>query len=183
MIKFVIGFLSAIILVALALFCYVHFGFVDPRADIRPGSLEENLAMPALDASVGRRASTMKNPVQPSEENLLAGMRIYQSSCSGCHGDISHHHQAFGDSFYPRAPQFMEDAPDMPENQNHYIIEHGIRLSGMPAWNSTLKEREAWQVTSFLSNINKLPQPVIAAWKSAANPAEAQSRSDAKDKD
>jgi mono/diheme cytochrome c family protein len=183
MIRFIIGFLSAITLVVLALFCYVRFGFVDSRADIRPGSLEENLAMPALDASVGRRAPSMKNAVQPTEGNLLTGMKIYQSNCSSCHGDIAHHHLTFGDSFYPRAPQFMEDAPDMPENQNFYIIQHGIRLSGMPAWNSTLKEREVWQVTSFLSNINKLPQPVIAAWKSAANPAEAQPRSDTKDKD
>jgi len=171
MIRFVIGFVSAIALVALALFCYVRLGFVDPRADIQPSSLEENLAMPALDASVDRRAPSMKNPVPPTEENLLSGMRIYQSSCSGCHGDISHHHLAFGDSFYPRAPQFMEDAPDMPENQNYYLIKHGIRLSGMPAWDSVLKESEVWQVTSFLNNINKLPEPVLAAWKAAATQA------------
>lgn len=182
MIRFIFGFLSAIILIVVALFCYVRFGFVDPRADVGPGSLEENLAMPALDASVDRRAPSMKNPVQPTEENLLAGMRIYQSNCSGCHGDIVHHHLAFGDSFYPRAPQFMEDAPDMPENQNYYIIEHGIRLSGMPAWNSTMKESEVWQVTSFLSNINKLPQPVLAAWKTAATQAEPQAHPDVNSK-
>src|SRR5450631_3186578 len=168
MIRFLIGFLTAFVLLLLVVFCYVHFGFVDPRADVEPGSLETKLAMPALDASVDRRAPNMKNPVQPTEENLLAGMKIYQANCAGCHGDISHAHSAIGDSFYPRVPQFVEDAPDMPENQNFYIIEHGVRLSGMPGWKTSLKESEVWEVTTFLSNMDKLPPPVLAAWKTAA---------------
>lgn len=169
MIKFVSGFLTAVVLVVLALFCYVRFGFVDPRADAEPGSLEKNLAMPALDASVDRRSGNLKNPLQPTDETLLSGMKIYQEACSGCHGDISHPHLAFGDSFYPRAPQFVEDAPDMTDSQNFYIIEHGVRLSGMPGWKTTLNESEIWQVTTFLSKMDKLPPPVLAAWKAASS--------------
>jgi thiosulfate dehydrogenase len=168
MIRFLIGFLTAVVLVLLALFCYVRFGFVDPRADTEPGSLETKLAMPALDASVDRLAPDVKNPIQLTGENLLAGMKIYQANCAGCHGDISHPHSAFGDSFYPRAPQFAEDAPDMPENQNFYIIQHGVRLSGMPGWKTSLKESEMWQVTTFLSHMDKLPPQVSTAWKTAA---------------
>jgi len=71
-------------------------------------------------------------------------------------------------SWYPRALQFAEDAPDMPENQNFYIIQHGIRLSGMPGWKGTLSEQETWQVTTFLSHMDKLPAQVSEAWKTAA---------------
>jgi mono/diheme cytochrome c family protein len=168
MIRFLIGFLTAVVLILLMLFCYVRFGFVDPRADAEPGSLETKLAMPALDASVDRRAPDMKNPIQLTEENLLVGMKIYQADCAGCHGDISHPHSTFGDSFYPRVPQFVEDAPDMTEKQNFYIIKHGVRLSGMPGWKTSLKESEMWQVTTFLNHIDKLPPQVLAAWKTAA---------------
>lgn len=168
MLKFVIGFLTGIFLIAVLLFVYVRFGYVDPRADAEPGSLETKIAMPALDASVGRRAPSTQNPIQPTAENLLVGMKIYQANCSGCHGDVSHPHLAFGESFYPRAPQFLEDAPDMPENQNFYIIQHGVRLSGMPAWKTNLTDSQVWQVTTFLSNMNKLPPQVLAAWKAAA---------------
>ena len=168
MIRFLIGFLTGIVLVLLVVFCYVRFGFVDARADVDPGSLETKIAMPALDASVDRRAPSTKNPIQATEENLLGGMKVYQANCAGCHGDISHRHLAFGDSFYPRAPQFVEDTPDMPENQNFYIIQHGVRLSGMPGWKTSLKESEIWQVTTFLSNLEKLPPQVQSAWKTAA---------------
>jgi hypothetical protein len=70
MIRFLIGFLAALVLVLLALFCYVRFGFVDPRADAEPGALETKIAMPALDASVDRRAPSMTNPFQPTEKTF-----------------------------------------------------------------------------------------------------------------
>jgi len=50
MIRFLIGSLTALILVLLVLSCYVRFGFVDSRADAEPGSLETKFATPALDA-------------------------------------------------------------------------------------------------------------------------------------
>jgi mono/diheme cytochrome c family protein len=62
----------------------------------------------------------------------------------------------------------MEDTPDMPEEQNFYIIQHGIRLSGMPAWHSTMKDEEMWQVTTFLSHMDKLPPQVAEQWKAMA---------------
>jgi predicted outer membrane protein len=72
------------------------------------------------------------------------------------------------DALYPRAPQFVEDAPDMPENQNFYIIQHGICLSGMTAWKQALSVRESWQVVTFLSRMDKLQPQVSAALKTTA---------------
>ena len=56
----------------------------------------------------------------------------------------------------------------MPENQNFFIIQHGVRLSGMPAWNTILSEQQIWQVTTFLSHMDKLPAQVSDEWKTAA---------------
>lgn len=168
MVRFLTGFAAAVVVVLLAMFCYVRFGFVDPRADAEPGALEKAVAMPALDASVDRRAPDLHNPIDPTDDNLMAGMRIYQTHCAGCHGDVRQPHVPFGDALYPSAPQFVEDAPDMPENQNFYIIQHGVRLSGMPGWKQTLTEPQIWQITTFLSHMDKLPPQVSAAWKAAA---------------
>lgn len=178
MLKFLLGFAVAVVVVVTAGFCYVRFGFVDPRADLPVDWLESRIAMPALDSAVDRRAPETHNPIQPTDDNLIAGMKTYQSNCAGCHGDIQHSHAAFGDGFYPRAPQFVEDAPDMPENQNFYIIQHGIRLSGMPAWKGALSEQETWQVTTFLSHMDKLSPQVSAEWKTVAGAQGANSSSD-----
>jgi mono/diheme cytochrome c family protein len=157
-----------IIVIAAVAFCYLRFGFADSRADIGMNSLEMAIAMPSLDASVDRAAPKVQNPVPSTDANLIAGMKIYQTNCASCHGDIHQPHGMFADALYPLAPQFVEDAPDMPENQNFYIVQHGIRLSGMPAWTKVLSEHEMWQVTTFLSHMEKLPPQVIDAWKVAA---------------
>ena len=186
--KFFLGFVIAVFVVLGAGFLCVRFGLMDPRADIPVNSFERRIAMPSLDAAVDRRAPEVRNPVQPTNANLIAGMKVYQTSCASCHGDIHRPHGTLADALYPRAPQFVEDAPDMPENQNFYIIQHGIRLSGMPAWKQVLNEREMWQVTGFLSHMDKLPPQVSDAWKAVAgsspneNSSSGASRMDMKDK-
>lgn len=166
--KFFLGFITAVFIVVLAEFLCVRFGLMDPRADISVNSLERRIAMPSLDAAVGRRAPELQNPLQPTDANLIAGMKTYQTNCAICHGDIHHPYGMLADSLHPRAPQFVEDAPDMPENQNFYIIQHGIRMSGMPAWKQSLSEQEMWQVTTFLSHMEKLAPKISGAWQAAS---------------
>jgi thiosulfate dehydrogenase len=173
MLRFFLGFLSALIFISLVISCWMRLGMIDPRADMPMNSIERSMAMPALDASVDRRAPRLQNPIQPTDANLTAGMKVYQSNCATCHGDIRRPHSLLADSLYPRAPQFLEDAADMPEHQNFYIIQHGIRMSAMPGWRQVLSEQQMWQATTFLSHIDKLPAVVSDAWKTAADSSSA----------
>lgn len=176
MARFFIGFVVGVVLVGVAVLLWVRLGFVDPRADIPESHLEMSLAMPALDAAVDRRAPKLTNPVQPTDPNLIAGMKLYQTNCASCHGDVGQPDSMFAEALYPRAPQFTKDSPDMPENQNFYIIENGVRLSGMPAWSKILSEQQAWQLTTFLSHMDKLPPDIAAQWKALAQTDTNQSR-------
>jgi thiosulfate dehydrogenase len=171
--NFFLGFLTAVIVAIVAGFSFLRLGFMDPRADVPVSLLEQKVAMPSLDASVDRHAPEVKNPVDATVASLIAGMKVYQADCASCHGDIKHTHGTLAEAFYPRAPQFMEDAPDMPENQNLYIIQHGIRLSGMPGWKQALSDQQLWEVTTFLSHMDKLPPEVSEQWKAEAVEAKA----------
>lgn len=59
----------------------------------------------------------------------------------------------------------MEEKPDMTENQNFYIIEHGVHWTGMPAWGNTLSDEEIWKLVTFLSQMGKLPPSAEPAWQ------------------
>lgn len=169
--RFVYGFITAVVvglLGALAVFLWVRLGFINLRADIPVNPIEKAIAMPSTDASVGRRAPNVKNPVQPTDANLAAGMKIYQRNCASCHGDIDRPHGMFAKALYPRPPQFVDKAPDMPPNQNYFIIQHGIRWTAMPAWEKSLSDRQMWTVTAFLSHMDKLPPQVDTEWKATA---------------
>ncbi|HVA58051.1 MAG TPA: cytochrome c [Gemmatimonadaceae bacterium] len=166
--KFSLGFVTALVLVPVAGFAFVRLGFMDPRADIPINPLERHIAMPSLDAAIGRRAPVVQGRLDASDSSLAAGMTVYQSNCAVCHGDVAHERAALADAMYPRAPQFVRDAPDMPEHENLYIIAHGVRLSGMPAWGRILSAQQLRQVTAFLAHMDSLPTPVAEQWRRRA---------------
>lgn len=165
--KFLTGIAFTFLVLLVVLVWAAKSGAMDMRADQPPGFFERKLGMSALDASTDKHAPDVKNPVSPTEENLVAGAQLYVNHCAGCHGVPSNKESQFSKSFYPQAPGFFEDTPDMPENQNFYIIQHGIRWSGMPAWNQTLSDAQVWQVVTFLSNIQKLPPAALKAFEPA----------------
>jgi thiosulfate dehydrogenase len=181
MTKFLQGFLVALILSAVGIYFYLKQGYVNFNADQPPSQFEMHTAMAAVDRSTDRNAGDLKNPLSASEENIAAGAKLYINHCAGCHGVPSNPDSEFGRSFYPSVPAFFKDAPDMSESQNFYIIQHGIRWSGMPSWKNTLNENETWQLVTFMSNIEKLPpaaQQQLAPYgeppaaRPATNPAE-----------
>jgi mono/diheme cytochrome c family protein len=154
---FVLGILFTLIaLVAGGWWCLKQ-GYVDFAADQKPTAAEERISMAAVDASTDRRAPEGKNPVEPTETNIAAGAQLYLDHCAGCHGLPSNPDSAFARSFNPPVPEFFKDAPDMSDSQNFYIIQHGIRWTGMPAWGKTLSDTQIWQLATFLANVEKLP--------------------------
>lgn len=155
--NFFTGIFLTLLVLGVAGFLVVKKGYVDFRADQEPSLLEQKLAMEAVDSSTDRRAADLKNPVAATDENLVAGTKLYINHCAGCHGVPSNPDSQFGRSFYPTVPAFFKDSPDMPDSQNFYIIQHGIRWTGMPGWSKTLNETQTWQLVTFLGNIEKLP--------------------------
>src|SRR5215467_13924641 len=112
--RFILGIIVTVgVLVVIAL-VVVDFGLMSFRADQSPSAFESKYAMKAVDASVERNSANLKNPVQPTDINLLDGMRAYKTNCAGCHGDPSQPKSPLANSFYPPVPQFLEDMPDMP---------------------------------------------------------------------
>lgn len=169
--SFFLGIIFALVVAAAGVSYYVMKGFVNTRADQPPSALESKIAMSAMDASADRNAPDQKNPVAATEENLVAGAKLYNDNCAGCHGVPSNSNTQFGGAFYPPVPQFFKDAPDMPDNENFYVIRHGVRWTGMPAWNKTLSDQQIWQITTFLATIGKLPPAALQQLEPPPPPA------------
>jgi mono/diheme cytochrome c family protein len=170
---FLIGIIFALLVLAAGILWYTRTGRVNFDADRAPSSLERWFTGGASDASVERHAPSVKNPVPATEQNIVAGAQLYLNHCAGCHGTPSNPDSQFARSFNPPVPRFFKHAPDMLENQNFYIIEHGIRWTGMPAWSNTLSDNQIWQIVTFLSSIPNLPpaaQKVLAPNPSASPP-------------
>jgi mono/diheme cytochrome c family protein len=165
--NFIVGVVATLIVAVVTVYGVSHFGLIDMRADQQPSRLETSVAGRAMDASTERHAPQAKNPIEPTEANLQGGLKIYITYCAQCHGDPAMPESALGKAEYPPAPQFTRDPADMPENQNFYIIQHGVRLTAMPGWEGVLNQDQTWKVTTFLSHMDKLPSAVEKEWKAS----------------
>ncbi len=165
--KFILGIIFTLVALAITGLAVAMLGFVPTHANANPPKWEQRLANTALDASMDRRAPRVSNPLPPTDDNLIDGMKIYTMNCAGCHGTLDGKPNSFGASFYPPAPNLILDPLDDPEWHIFYAVRTGIRYTGMPAWGETLSEPDIWKVTAFLSRIEKLPPGVQDYWKKA----------------
>ena len=116
-------------------------------------------------ASVARHAPRTPNPLRPSPDVLLAGVKVYRDACAGCHGGPSHSSEWGSSDFYPRVPQFARTPPRKPDWQLYWIVQHGVRYSGMAGWGNQIPDSTIWHVVTFLSRLDSLPPAVEAEWR------------------
>lgn len=155
---FFIGMILGWIVLPLAGLLYLRFGYVPVAVNGPVIPFEELLAGTAVQARIARDAPT-KAGLPPSEENLVAGAKIYREQCVECHGLPGGTPSAAAKGMYPPPPQFFERKVmgNEPVGQDYWIVANGIRLTGMPGYKGALSEQQLWQVSQFLSNRGQLP--------------------------
>jgi mono/diheme cytochrome c family protein len=166
--KFVAGVIIGVLVIACGAYVYIHYGFIDMRADQPVMAVEHFYLAGAMDRYAERYAPKARNPMPPTDETLVAGVRIYNSNCVFCHGGPERPISELGRGLFPKAPQFLQDVPDMPEEQNFWITKHGIARTGMPAWDKTLSDNDIWKVVTLLSRFKDFDQfspAVQQEWK------------------
>jgi thiosulfate dehydrogenase len=169
---FVFGILATVIVAALAAYAAVTSGIIPANADGPPLPFETWAAKTSLRATLAHEAPKDANPVALTDANLIAGVDLYAKNCSYCHGTAKGAAAAtsLAKGEYPPPPQFAtEGVEDDPEGYSFWKIKHGIRLSGMPAWNDALSDQEIWTLSLFLKHMDKLPAAAQAAWAKVEN--------------
>jgi thiosulfate dehydrogenase len=156
----VLGALAAYVFAALVLVSFAKLGVLPVQADVSPSALEATLLGSALHASVARHAPNNGNPMAASEDNLVAGAKLYRQMCSRCHGLSKDSDNIYGRSFYPPAPHLGLKRTSYTDTEMFWIIKHGIRNTAMLAWGNLLSDEEIWQVVTLLRGFDSLPDSV-----------------------
>jgi len=169
---FIAGVVAVIVVGLIAGFVLLQSGVIPANADGKPGGLELWAANTSLGATLRREAPKQANPVALTDANLSEGINLYGQHCALCHGTAAGDASAspVAKGLYPAPPQFAtEGVEDDPEGVSYWKIKHGIRLTGMPSWASTLNDRQIWTIALFLKHMDKLPSGPQAAWKQVKN--------------
>jgi len=169
--NFILGITVTLLLLILGGLAIAMLGLLPTNADSTPPRIERRIAMSAMDASMDRHAPRVTNPLPPTDDNLIDGIKIYTMNCAACHGALDNKPSVLEKSLYPPPPQLIIDPLDDPEWHIFYAIRTGVRYTGMPAWNKALTDQDMWKVTAFLSRIQKLPPTVQDYWKKSVGVA------------
>jgi mono/diheme cytochrome c family protein len=160
------GILLALLATAITGYAIIRTGTIPANADERPPRLERWAARMSLHATLARSAPRVDAPLPTTDQNLVSGIKLYAQNCSVCHGDSSANATNIAEGLYQKPPQLGKDGvEDDPEGVTYWKIAHGIRWTGMPAFDRSLNETQIWQLTLFLKNMDRLPPAAHKAWR------------------
>jgi mono/diheme cytochrome c family protein len=159
--RFILGFLTAIVLFVASVGAYVWLGLAPVATSSAPLPFERLVTHTALHARVNKEAPTA-SPIQPTEEEYAAGAKIYRTHCAVCHGLPGQKPTAIAKGEFQKPPALFNDmgVTDDPAGETYWKVANGIRLTGMPGFAGSLTTVQIWQVSLMLANADKLPPAV-----------------------
>ena len=124
-----------------------------------PSRIEAVLARTMRRLATPAAVRGQRNPVQATDAVLDRALEHYADHCASCHANDGSGDTEIGRGLYPRVPDMRgSGTQSLSDGELFSIIEHGIRLTGMPAWGTGTPEgeRDSWGLVHFIRRLPKL---------------------------
>jgi len=144
-----------------------------------PSQEEASLANAAKDVTIPLEAGKMKNPLPETDEIVSQGQEVFLGSCAQCHGADARGDTNVGRSMDPPAMDLSSPhVQHWSDAELFWIIQNGVRLTGMPAWKSSISDNDTWKLAHFVHNVPRLG----AASAATAIPSQTEATTSTQDK-
>lgn len=151
----VMTILIALAVVAVLGAAVLYSGSYNIAADDRHWGFTSSVIETMRDRSIARQARAVVAPTSLGDENFVAsGAGEYAEMCTGCHLAPGMEDTELRKGLYPTPPDLTEHGAHRTPEQQFWIIKHGLKMSGMPAWGLTHEDERIWSMVAFL---RKLP--------------------------
>ena len=123
-----------------------------------PGAVETAVAGRLRALAVPSEYSRLDNPVLVNEESVRNGMAHFADHCAQCHGNDGKGADMGKDMFPPTPDLTVSSTQELGDGTLFYVIEHGVRFTGMPAFGTDTLEGEesSWHLVNFIRHLPKL---------------------------
>jgi mono/diheme cytochrome c family protein len=106
--------------------------------------------------SIERRAPDRTAPELDDPELVQRGFVLYREQCVTCHGAPGVGRDQVGWGINPAPPLLYVRSAAWTDAQLYWIIEHGIKMAGMPAFGPGQSERDIWALVAFSRRLTDL---------------------------
>jgi len=147
-----------LLIVVLALGGVVYAGLYDVAATTPHWPFTAWLLETARTRSIEARAAETQTPRGLDDPaKVVIGVAHYAAHCAVCHGAPGVPKGDIARGLYPPPPDLAKAAPVYSPAELFWIVKHGIKMTGMPAW-SDHSDEELWATVGFLQKLPSMSE-------------------------
>jgi len=157
-------FLAVVVVIVVSALAYSAWRLQGLSTRSAPTALERFVARSARRLAIPRDAASLRNPVAFSPAVWAESRAHFADHCASCHANDGSGSTELGQALYPKAPDMRAaDTQALSDGQLYWIIENGIRLTGMPAWgHGGDGDLDTWKLVHFLRHLNELTREQVS---------------------
>jgi mono/diheme cytochrome c family protein len=123
-----------------------------------PSAMESMAAREIRHMAIPAEARKQQNPVARSSEAIHDGMLHFADHCAICHDNDGGGETMIGGGLYPKPPDLRkEQTQKLSDGEIFWIIENGVRFTGMPAFGGQHGSQEdSWKLVHFIRHLPQL---------------------------
>ena len=119
--------------------------------------------------SISAHSRTTATLSSENPERINIGFRNYHAMCRICHGAPGYAQSQVAKGLYPKPPEHKsKNVQRWSDAELYWIVENGIKMTGMPAFGPTHSKDEFWGVVTFLRRLPDLDPKEYQAMVEAA---------------
>lgn len=147
--------IGLVVVLTAAAWAGVYGGVFDVAADTPHSQFVYWLLQSVRQHSIAARATDPVPGDLGDPKRVTAGAAQYAEMCSGCHLGPGMKRSELSQGLYPRAPELRRGSQLTPAEE-FWVVKHGIKMTGMPAWGVTHKDEILWDIVAFLRKMPEL---------------------------
>jgi mono/diheme cytochrome c family protein len=149
-------FAAILVLVLLTAVGLAYVMLTGLSARPQPGAMETRVARAVRALAIPRDVRLKANPVPKSAEAVTDGLNHFADHCASCHSNDGSGQTEMGQGLFPKVPDMRQaSTQELTDGELFYIIENGVRFTGMPAWSTATPEGEqaSWHLVHFIRSL------------------------------
>ena len=103
------------------------------------------------DRSIDARARKVAVPDLGDPQRVVDGAGNYDAMCAACHLAPGLKETELSKGLYPAPPDLTREK--FQPAHAFWVIKHGVKASGMPAWGKSMGDEHIWSLTAFLQKL------------------------------
>jgi mono/diheme cytochrome c family protein len=155
--KYVLTIIILLVVLGVGALLYAWSGIYSIAATEPHWAITSSFIDTLRDSSIRAHSEDIRAP-KMDDENLGRGVfSHYDRMCRLCHGAPGVSREEFAEGLYPAPPSLTsgEVQEDRSDVELFWIVKHGIKMTGMPAFGPTHSDEELWGLVNLTK---KIPQ-------------------------